>query len=98
MQILHTLSGLNLGGLEYRVLEQASWLQKHGHAVAIAAPPKSESLALARSWGLATIGMDFNSPYSWSGILRLRQIVKAVSYTHLDPTGQALAPVTVPAK
>lgn len=87
MQILHTLSGLNLGGLEYRVLEQASWLQKHGHAVAIAAPPKSESLALARSWGLATIGMDFNSPYSWSGILRLRQIVKDLRIQVIDAHG-----------
>lgn len=87
MQILHTLSGPNLGGLEFRVLDQARWLREQGHAVAIAAPPQSETLKLARSWGLAAIGMDFNSPYSWSGMLRLRQIVRDLRIQVIDAHG-----------
>lgn len=87
MQILHTLSGPNLGGLEFRVLDQARWLRDQGHAVAIAAPPQSETLKLARSWGLATIGMDFNSPYSWSGAMRLRQLVKDLRIQVIDAHG-----------
>lgn len=87
MQILHTLSGPNLGGLEFRVLDQARWLREQGHSVAIAAPPQSETLKLARSWGLATIGMSFNSPYSWSGALRLRHIVKRLRIQVIDAHG-----------
>lgn len=87
MQILHTLSGPNLGGLEFRVLDQARWLREHGHAVAIAAPPRSETLKLARSWGLAAVGMDFNSPYSWSGVLRLRRLVKDLRIQVIDAHG-----------
>lgn len=87
MQILHTLSGLNLGGLEFRVLDQSRWLQKQGHSVAIAAPPGSDTLKLARSWGLATIGMDFSSPYSWSGVLTLRQLVKDLRIQVIDAHG-----------
>ncbi len=87
MQILHTLSGPNLGGLEFRVLDQARWLREQGHAVAIAAPPASETLKLARSWGLATVGMDFSSPYSWSGVLALRQIVKDLRIQVIDAHG-----------
>lgn len=87
MQILHTLSGPNLGGMEFRVLDQARWLREHGHAVAIAAPPASETLKLARSWGLATIGMDFSAPYSWSGVMLLRQIVKDLRIQVIDAHG-----------
>lgn len=94
MQILHTLSGPNLGGLEFRVLDQSRWLQGQGHAVAIAAPPGSDTLKLARSWGLATIGMDFSSPYSWSGMLRLRQIVKDLRVQVIDAHGTSDAKAT----
>lgn len=87
MQILHTLSGPNLGGLEFRVLDQSRWLQEQGHSVAIAAPPGSDTLKLARSWGLATIGMDFSSPYSWSGALTLRQLVKDLRIQVIDAHG-----------
>lgn len=94
MQILHTLSGPNLGGLEFRVLDQSRWLQEQGHSVAIAAPPGSDTLKLARSWGLATVGMDFNSPYSWSGMLRLRQIVKDLRVQVIDAHGTSDAKAT----
>ncbi|CAB3641119.1 MULTISPECIES: glycosyltransferase family 4 protein [Achromobacter] len=87
MQILHTLSGPNLGGLEFRVLDQSRWLQEQGHAVAIAAPPGSDTLKLARSWGLATIGMNFSAPYSWSGVLKLRQLVKDLRIQIIDAHG-----------
>lgn len=87
MQILHTLSGPNLGGLEFRVLDQSRWLQAQGHAVAIAAPPGSDTLKLARSWGLATVGMDFSSPYSWAGVLKLRQLVKDLRIQVIDAHG-----------
>lgn len=87
MQILHTLSGPNLGGLEFRVLDQSRWLQEQGHCVAIAAPPGSDTLKLARSWGLATIGMSFSSPYSWSGVLKLRQLVKDLRIQIIDAHG-----------
>lgn len=87
MQILHTLSGPNLGGLEFRVLDQARWLREQGHAVAIAAPPQSETFKLARDWGLTAIGMDFNAPYSWSGALRLRQLVKDLRIQVIDAHG-----------
>ena len=87
MQILHTLSGPNLGGLEFRVLDQSRWLQEQGHSVAIAAPPGSDTLKLARSWGLATVGMDFNSPYSWAGVLKLRQLVKDLRIQVIDAHG-----------
>ncbi|CUR80202.1 D-inositol-3-phosphate glycosyltransferase [Achromobacter xylosoxidans] len=94
MQILHTLSGSNLGGLEFRVLDQARWLREQGHAVAIAAPPESETLKLARSWGLATIGMNFRSPYSWSGMLKLRRLVKDLRIQVIDAHGTSDAKAT----
>ncbi|WP_263913801.1 glycosyltransferase family 4 protein [Achromobacter sp. 79A6] len=87
MQILHTLSGPNLGGMEFRVLEQSRWLREQGHAVAIAAPPASETLKLARDWGLATIAMEFRSPYSWSCAMKLRQIVKDLRIQVIDAHG-----------
>lgn len=94
MQILHTLSGSNLGGLEFRVLDQARWLREQGHAVAIVAPPESETLKLARSWGLATIGMNFRSPYSWSGMLKLRRLVKDLRIQVIDAHGTSDAKAT----
>ena len=48
MRILHTLAERSLGGLEFRTLEQASWLHLHGYEVAIASPSGSAVSHAAR--------------------------------------------------
>ena len=61
MRILHTLAEPSLGGLEFRTLEQASWLQDHGYDVAIASPSGSAVSHAARERHLTTVDIDFKT-------------------------------------
>lgn len=87
MRVLHTFSGLNLGGLEFRILDQLAWLQAHGHTAVFAGPSRSETLALARQRGLPTLEIDFDSPYSVSTIRRLRTAVRQMGIHVIDSHG-----------
>jgi glycosyltransferase involved in cell wall biosynthesis len=84
MRVLHTLAGPNLGGLEFRVLEQAAWMRDRGHAAFIAAHPDSAIVAAARRRSLQVVPIDFNSPYAPWTILKLRRAVKALGIDVID--------------
>ena len=88
MQILHTLAGSHLGGMEFRVLEQAQWLKEQacrGHR----APPGSETLKAAHERSLEAVGIDFESAYSPSTVLGLRRLVKRLRIEVIDAHSRA---------
>ncbi|MGS1010074.1 glycosyltransferase family 4 protein [Achromobacter anxifer] len=89
MRILHTLAERSLGGLEFRVLEQSAWLQRHGYEVAIAAPADSEIGREARQRGLRAVDVDFDSAYSPATVLKLRRAVKALRIDIIDSHSRA---------
>lgn len=77
MRILHTLAEPGLGGLEFRTLDQASWLHQRGYQVAIAAPHASAVNQEARLRKLDVVDIDFRPAYAPSTILSLRRAIKA---------------------
>lgn len=89
MRILHTLGEKSLGGLEFRTLEQAGWLARHGHDTAIAAPAGSAISLAARQRGIATVDIDFDSPYSPRTVLRLRRAVRRLRIDVIDSHSRA---------
>ncbi|MDX3984407.1 MAG: alpha/beta fold hydrolase [Achromobacter sp.] len=89
MRILHTLAEPSLGGLEFRTLEQASWLQRHGYDVAIAAPSGSAVSGAARERNLTTVDIDFKPAYAPSTVLALRRAVKALNIQVIDSHSRA---------
>ncbi len=89
MRILHTLAERSLGGLEFRVLEQSSWLHNHGYEVSIAAPADSAINRAARARGLRAVDLDFNPAYSPSTVLKLRRTVKALRIDLIDSHSRA---------
>ncbi|MGH8819372.1 MAG: glycosyltransferase family 4 protein [Achromobacter pestifer] len=89
MRILHTVAERSLGGLEFRTLEQASWLQSHGHDVAIASPTGSAISREARLRKLSTVDIDFKSAYSPATVLTLRRTVKALGIQVIDSHSRA---------
>ncbi|MBB1593480.1 glycosyltransferase family 4 protein [Achromobacter sp. UMC46] len=89
MRILHTLAEHGLGGLEFRTLEQASWLQSHGYEVAIASPAASAVSREARARKIATVDIDFRPAYSPSTVLTLRRAVKALRIQVIDSHSRA---------
>ncbi|MBO1016787.1 glycosyltransferase family 4 protein [Achromobacter sp. SD115] len=89
MRILHTLAERSLGGLEFRVLEQSAWLQRHGYEVAIAAPADSEIGREARQRGLRAVDIAFDSAYSPATVLKLRRAVKALRIDIIDSHSRA---------
>ncbi|MDH0737370.1 glycosyltransferase family 4 protein [Achromobacter spanius] len=89
MRILHTLAEPSLGGLEFRTLEQASWLQEHGYDVAIASPSGSAVSHAARERHLTTVDIDFKSAYSPLTVLALRRAIKALHIQVIDSHSRA---------
>lgn len=89
MRILHTLAEHGLGGLEFRTLEQASWLQRHGYEVAIASPAGSAVSREARARALTTVDIDFKPAYSPSTVLALRRAIKALRIQVIDSHSRA---------
>nr|WP_315526754.1 glycosyltransferase family 4 protein [uncultured Achromobacter sp.] len=89
MRILHTLAEQGLGGLEFRTLEQASWLQRHGYEVAIASPAGSAVRREAQARRLTTVDIDFRPAYSPSTILALRRAIKALRIQVIDSHSRA---------
>lgn len=89
MRILHTLGEKNLGGLEFRTLDQACWLARHGHDTAIAAPAGSAINLAARQRGIATVDINFDAPYSPITVLRLRRAVRRLHIDVIDSHSRA---------
>lgn len=89
MRILHILGEKSLGGLEFRTLEQAAWLNRHGHAAAIAAPADSAISEAAYRRDVPTVPIDFGSPYSPRAILSLRRTVKLMGVDIIDSHSRA---------
>jgi len=84
MRILHTLAERSLGGLEFRTLEQASWLHDRGYEVAIASPSDSAVSQAARERKLTTVDMDFNPAYSPRTVLALRRAIRTLRIEVID--------------
>lgn len=89
MRILHILGERSLGGLEFRTLEQAAWLNRHGHAAAIAAPAASAISVAACRRDIPTVPIDFDSPYSPGAVLKLRRAVKLMGVDVIDSHSRA---------
>ena len=89
MRILHTLGEKSLGGLEFRTLDQACWLARHGHDAAIAAPAGSAINLAARQRGIATVDINFDAPYSPVTVLRLRRAVRRLHIDVIDSHSRA---------
>ena len=89
MRILHTLGEKSLGGLEFRTLDQACWLARHGHDTAIAAPAGSAINLAARQRGIATVDINFDAPYSPITVLRLRRAVRRLHIDVIDSHSRA---------
>lgn len=78
-----------MGGLEFRVLEQAAWLRQNGHDAAIAAPPASAICREARRRQIDVVDIDFARSYAPSTIRALRRTVKALGVEVIDSHGRA---------
>ncbi|WP_367352354.1 glycosyltransferase family 4 protein [Achromobacter animicus] len=89
MRILHTLAERSLGGLEFRTLEQASWLHDRGYEVAIASPSNSAVSHAARERKLTTIDIDFNPAYSIRTVLALRRAIRSLRIEVIDSHSRA---------
>ncbi len=89
MRILHTAAGYGLGGLEFRVLEQAVWLQQNGHQATIAAPAYSAIGGEARNRGIDVVDIDCSRPYAPSTLMALRRIVKTLRIDVVDSHSRA---------
>jgi len=89
MRVLHTLAEHSLGGLEFRTLEQASWLQRTGYGVAIAAPAASAVNHEARRRNLDVVDIDFSPAYAPGTVLALRRAVKALNISVIDSHSRA---------
>ena len=88
MHILHTLAGSHLGGMEFRVLEQAQWLRSRtcrGHRRAA----RQQTLKAAHERSLEAVGIDFESAYSPSTVLGLRRLVKRLRIEVIDAHSRA---------
>jgi glycosyltransferase involved in cell wall biosynthesis len=55
LRILHTESSLGWGGQEIRILTEARGVARHGHEVAIAAPPEARIHAEASAYGIEIV-------------------------------------------
>lgn len=84
MRILHTLAEPALGGLEFRTLDQASWLHRHGYGVAVAAPRHSAVNREARLRDLTVVDIEFSPAYAPSTILSLRRAIKTLRIDIVD--------------
>lgn len=89
MRILHTLAERSLGGLEFRTLEQASWLLHHGYEVAIASPADSAVNHAARDCKLTTVDIDFKPAYSPWTALALRRAIQNLRIQVIDSHSRA---------
>ncbi|MBI3877316.1 MAG: glycosyltransferase family 4 protein, partial [Verrucomicrobia bacterium] len=58
MRILHTESGPNWGGQEYRNVIEVLWLNSHGHTAWLACDPRSQSFIQARKLDLPLVPVD----------------------------------------
>lgn len=76
MRVLHTIPGLNWGGMEYRVIEQVAWLNANGHQAWLATPEGGESMKRAREMGLPVVAFDFERPWRSATVRSLRALLK----------------------
>lgn len=76
MRILHTIPGRNWGGMEFRVIEQTAWLNANGHQAWLATPKCGESHTRAAAAGLPVIDFDFDHPWRWGTIRKMRNLLR----------------------
>ena len=75
VRVLHTMPGLNWGGMEQRALEQVRWLNQNGHQSWYMAHPDGEPYAKALEMGMPVVPMVFDPPWSPSCLLGVRRFV-----------------------
>lgn len=79
MRVLHTESGLNWGGQEFRTLIECQWLNDHGHQSWIMCHPESELYKRGRQQGL-----DFVIPMTMNKVWRLDVWIRVLLFTLLN--------------
>ncbi len=74
LRILHTESSLGWGGQEIRILTEARGVARHGHEVAIAAPPEARIHAEASAYGVEVVGLPI-ARKGLTGLASLRRFL-----------------------
>ncbi|MEM1060461.1 MAG: glycosyltransferase [Verrucomicrobiota bacterium] len=72
-RIIHTESSVGWGGQEHRVFLELDWMRRHGHAVALLAPPKAEIYARAKAAGIPVEAVSFQRGRMPLEVVRLRR-------------------------
>jgi glycosyltransferase involved in cell wall biosynthesis len=88
MRVLHSVPGINWGGLEHRVLSQATWLRDRGIPVWIATPAGGALWQRAQAADLPLLAVEFGNQLLPAGALRLRALVRAHGITVIDCHGK----------
>lgn len=76
MRVLQTIAARDWGGIAYRTVEQALWLNRHGHQCWLASPGGSEVALRARKAGVPVVEFNFDRPFCPTTIGRLRRLVE----------------------
>jgi glycosyltransferase involved in cell wall biosynthesis len=86
LNVLHTESGLNWGGQEYRTLIEAQWLNGHGHSAWVACDPRSEIFRRGCERGAPVVSVSMRNNADLSGVQALHRICRRekmdVIHTH----------------
>ena len=73
LNILHTESGLNWGGQEYRTLKEVRWLRARGHGAWLACNPNSE---VFRRGGDLCLALPMRGSFDPSALRQLRSLLR----------------------
>lgn len=76
MHILHLVSSMNWGGLEYRAMEQVEWLNANGHRSSLGAHPESELYKRAVKKQIPILALPFRGSFSPVVISRLWNFIR----------------------
>ena len=71
MNILHTESGLNWGGQEYRAIVEIMWLNSHGHKAWLACDPASQAAQRAHDSKVPVLPLRMGRWSCWLGLFKL---------------------------
>ncbi|WP_215778713.1 glycosyltransferase family 4 protein [Paludibacterium sp. B53371] len=87
MRIAHIESSMDWGGQELRIVEQAVWLNAHGHPCWIVARPGSAILTQARQRGLPLLEMEIRGSMNPATLRTLRHFVREQQIDLIDCHG-----------
>jgi glycosyltransferase involved in cell wall biosynthesis len=87
LRVLHTVPGLNWGGLEHRVVTQTEWLCNHNVPAWIATPPNGATWERARAAGINVLALPFPRLSLLGCTLELRAMLRTHAISVVDCHG-----------